>query len=128
MNDSQTPSANDGPRQPGQMYWYVVCLLLIVMIGCLAFLWFTERNQHRACVAVIADYQQKQSGLAELLKQGLSSYVAPLRAEEKTSREAVLDGQRRAVVVIESNAGKRLGFAPGDVIFVQRAEGASRPQ
>lgn len=127
MSDPQTSPASKS-NQPGQLYWYVVCLLLIVMIGCLAFLWIKERNQHRACQAVLLDYQQKQGGLVALLKQGISSYAAPVQPDEKKTREATVDGQRRAVVVIESHAGKRLGFAPGDVIVVQPAEAGTKPK
>jgi hypothetical protein len=73
---------------------------------------------------------EKQKKVADFFDKGLSSYVAPAQADEKSSVEATVEGQRRKVVVIDEAVGARLGFAEGDVIFVKKppAEPATAPR
>ena len=107
------------------MYWYIVAMLMLVVIGSLAYLWFAERN---ALVACQRDYQAEVDRLAkanksmfDVLNMGTTGGAAPAQAEEKSAMEATVDGRWRGVIVIDEPVGRRLGFAGGDVIFVKRS-------
>ena len=114
------PSPRNESSESGQWYWHVVAVLLVVVIGCLAYLWFAEKKQNRFLRDRLAAMTKSENQIVDILNKGFSSLVAPAQADEKSSREATVDGQPRKVVVIDETVGARLGFAQGDVIFVKK--------
>ena len=45
---SEAAAAPPRAQPPSQAYWYLVCVLLLVIIGCLAYLWSSEHNSRVA--------------------------------------------------------------------------------
>jgi hypothetical protein len=59
--------------------------------------------------------------MVDFVSKEMTAYAAPAKTQEKSAKEAMVDGRRRGVVEINESVGRRLGFAGGDVIFVKKA-------
>jgi hypothetical protein len=123
MENSQPPPQNEAP-QVGQGYLYIVAVLLLTVIGSLAYLWFAERNARVSCQVQMGDQVARLAkanrSMMDIFSKGESQYVAPAQTEEKSAMEATVDGRRRNVIAIDETVGRRLGFAGGDVILVKK--------
>jgi hypothetical protein len=124
MENSQ-PQPQNETAQVGQGYLYIVAVLLLTVIGSLAYLWFAERNARVACQRQMGDQVARlatvNKSMMDFLNAGMAGYTTPAQKEEKSAMEATVDGRRRGVVAIDESVGRRLGFAGGDVIFVKKA-------
>ena len=127
MENPQPPPQNERP-QVGQGYLYVVAVLLLTVIGSLAYLWFAERNARVFWQAEAARLLGFNKAMVDFLSQQMTSYVAPAQAEEKSATEAAVHGRRRSAISIDESVGRRLGFTGGDVIFVKKGPTTSATQ
>ncbi|MCY2932187.1 MAG: hypothetical protein NTV86_22365 [Planctomycetota bacterium] len=106
-------------------------LLLVVIIGMLAFLWLRERRTRMGLEADLARVQKGASDDSTLRAlQGLMSQGGAVgsaggveafswtKDREGEPLKAVVDGRACMAVRITREAGERLGFRPGDVICV----------
>lgn len=124
MENPQLPPQNE-ISQVGQGYLYIVAVLLLTVIGSLAYLWFAERNARVACQTQMRDQVARLSNanksMMDFLNTGMAGSTTPAQKEEKSAMEATVDGRRRGAITIEESVGRRLGFAGGDVIFVKKS-------
>jgi hypothetical protein len=124
MENPQPPPQRE-TAQVGQGYLYIVAVLLLTVIGSLAYLWFAERNARVACQRQMGDQVARlataNKSMMDFLNAGMAGYTTPAQKEEKSATEATVDGQRRGVIAIDESVGRRLGFSGGDVIFVKKA-------
>jgi hypothetical protein len=124
MENPQPPPQSETP-QVGQGYLYIVAVLLLTVIGSLAYLWFAERNARVACQRQMGDQVTRlataNKSMMDFLNAGMAGYTTPAQKEEKSAMDATVDGQRRGVIAIDESVGRRLGFSGGDVIFVKKA-------
>ncbi len=109
-----------------------VGLMLVLIIGMLAFLWQRERKTRVGLESDLAqvrkDAQQRMQALQGLMGQAAPSSVGGVEPfswlkdrDAAPAAKAVVDGLPYAAVRITGEAGERLGFRPGDVICVSAA-------
>ncbi|MFW6133194.1 MAG: hypothetical protein ACOC8F_04800 [Planctomycetota bacterium] len=125
--DPESPT--DRRNTSDTRYLVIVSILLALIIVSLAALWLIERNrrigaQRRLAEARTQTKQQLASFLERQLAgpaaQGGVAPLAPADIVELTAR----NGRRR--LRIDADAGRRLGFRPGDVVEVA-PRAATRP-
>lgn len=114
-----------------------VGLLLVVIIGMLAFLWLRER---RTRIGLEEQVTQSRKGTAdEATLRALFSQVREVpsvggvegfswtKDREGEPLKALVDGKPCMAMRITRQAGERLGFRPGDVICVPESPAATGP-
>jgi hypothetical protein len=116
--------------------------MLVVVIVMLAALWIRERRARVAAENGILDAQKQVEGMRMLIQklqfsQALGVQPAPGEGGVKPFSwaedclpgkplKALLEGDPMAPLAITWQAGTRLGFRPGDLVYVSPAP-ASRP-
>ena len=117
---SEAAAAPPRAQPPSQAYWYLVCVLLLVIIGCLAYLWSSEHNSRVAAqndLKALSDRDRQQNEAVQAFLSRINGAVAPLQADERSSHTVTIEGRSRQAVVISDDTARRLGFAPGEVIL-----------
>ena len=120
MENPQPPPRSDAPPC-SQGYWHIVAVLMLVVIGSLAYLWFAERNARVYWHDRAVKLSDSNKSIIDVLSNSASVFAGPALEKEKSSMEATIDGRRRGVIMIDESVGRRLGFDGGDVIFVKKA-------
>lgn len=123
--DSEGPEAPEGRSKPELLYFGIVSVLLVLILGALAVLWVRERNAHRRLSdQYLRDrvlWEQANQKLGATLQQQamrLQGRVEPLAPDEAIGGSATIDGRPRGVLTISPAVGRRLGLAPGTVLIV----------
>ena len=119
------------PRGSGDARFnIIVAALLVLIIASLSGLWLIERNRRVRAERALADFQAQQLQAQALLSQfaaGNAPGLAPpggavesqtFRRGELPSEAVVMEGKDRTMFKISPDAGERLGFQAGDIIFV----------
>lgn len=124
----------DTPRGADLKYFAVVGVLLLMIIASLCALWLKERsnaNQLAGRVRQLRSRRLSQAQLRQMVSSRLaaarSGGVQPIRREDVYKAPATLDGEKVQVLHISPDAGRRLGFRPGDVIHVGREAAETAP-
>jgi hypothetical protein len=112
-----------GSPQTDSRYLIIVGALLLVIIGSLAALWMMERNRRITAendlVAANGKMQSLQTALlGKMMAAGEGAAVPPINRRLIPSKEAQLGADRVRVFDVTSEAGRMIGFEPGDVIRV----------
>ncbi len=148
MTDQDVPprSAADESKQ-----YLVIGGLLVLIIALLATLWVRERRSRVSAEATVVQLRQQlqaiqqlsglrtlgqgDEALQEALRQRMEggeleplapgteppALPAPVQREDLPSETAEFQGRVRTVFRISEAAGRRIGFAPGDVVVVQES-------
>lgn len=108
----------------------IVAVLLVLIIASLSGLWLIERNRRVRAERALADFQSQQLQAQALLSQFAGSHapgvVVPgaaaegqtFRRSELPSEAVVMEGKDRTMFKISPDAGERLGFQAGDIVFI----------
>ncbi len=123
--DSVEPPKNAGDAR----FNIVVAVLLVLIMASLSGLWLIERNRRVRAERALADFQGQQLQAQALLSQFAIAHAkeqAPggagagesFRRESLESEAVVMEGKDRTMFKISPEAGEKLGFRAGDIIFV----------
>jgi len=99
----------------------VVGGLLVLIIACLAVLWFSESRRRSAVERDLDALKRRSAGMeAMLTRTMLAGPAEPLAVvrEQLPARTVELDGKATTALMLGAQAGERMGFSPGDVIVV----------
>jgi len=123
--DSVEPAKGAGDAR----FNIVVAVLLVLIMASLSGLWLIERNRRVRAERALADFQGQQLQAQALLSQFAAAHAkeqspGPAGAGESFRRESleseavVMEGKDRTMFKISPDAGEKLGFRAGDIIFV----------
>jgi len=131
MNDPHQGTSK-ASAQADTRYFMVVGALLGLIIAALAALWLRERARRVSAEQALALVRQQQQRAQEVLGRLMSARVAeavrPVARDDLPRETVTWNGRQKSVLRIGAAAGKRFGFAPGDVIVVSpEASPASQP-
>jgi hypothetical protein len=124
LNESRSAQA-PRPQRFAAPWWLSGLLVLMLMLT--AGLWWKERSA-RLAAGRAAAREDRPDALMELLRRAETPDPAafePLRREDLPGRPVELLGRRRTLYEISPEAGRRMGFRPGDVILVVEPPRAS---
>jgi len=95
--------------------------LLVLIIACLAILWFSESRRRLAAEGDVDVLKRRSVGMEAMLTRKMLAVPAePLAVvrEQLPARTVDLDGKATTALMLGAEAGERMGFSPGDVIMV----------
>ena len=136
MTPENAPSPQPKTRQD---FWYNLALgaLVVLIIASLAMLWTRERHRRQNAegdlMTLGQQYQQLKMAYAQMAvanlggAEGRSVSIRPVVREDLMPTRGNLDGQTVPLYRITEATGKRMGFEPGDMIWVTPAP-ATQPQ
>jgi hypothetical protein len=133
MTDETSPRP-DTPAPQDKGYLLVVMALLVVIVVTLAALWMLERRGRRSALAQLDTATQQISRRENLLKQLVLERVAADAARVNRSQlprqDIQWNGRAVKAYALTADAGKAMGFEPGDVVLVlpEPASAASQSQ
>ena len=114
-----------------------VGVMLVLIIGMLAYLWLRERRTRIGLESDLAEVRKRTSEmqvLQALMGQagataggGVEAFSWLKDRDAAPDAKATVDGQPYAAVRITREAGERLGFRPGDLILVSKTPTATAP-
>ena len=121
--DSLDGSAARGSAAADARFQIIVAALMVLIIAALAGLWLIERNRRIRAERELAEFSQRQlqaqAMLSQLAMGGLEPQTTPRINRADLPPELVtLEHMGRTMLKISADAGERLGFLPGDIVFV----------
>jgi hypothetical protein len=113
----------------GTWYLTTVGVLLVCIIALLSILWVRERSARTAAErdrdaaegardAAVRKYDGLAQAVGAVMDGALKAQARTIRRDELPTREAKFEGRPRSVLELDPAAGRRMGFAPGDLILV----------
>ena len=126
-NLQEPDPAGDGGQSPAQTslaYQVTAGVVLLLIMALLAVLWVTERSARITAQVGEASMQQRRESIEAVLRdlmagQGERPAIA-IRRDELPARSCRLDGDERELLLLDARQGRRLGFAGGDLILIER--------
>ena len=109
--------------QADSRYLIIVGALLLVIIGSLAALWMMERNRRITAENDLVAANQKTQSLqtaliGKMMAAGEGAAAPPINRKLIPYKDAQLGADRVRVFDVTTEAGRMIGFEPGDVIRV----------
>ena len=93
----------------------------MLIIACLAILWFSESRRRLAAEGDVDVLKRRSVGMEAMLTRKMLAVPAePLAVvrEQLPARTVDLDGKATTALMLGAEASERMGFSPGDVIMV----------
>jgi len=119
-----------GPRDGWWQYIVTVGVLMVLIIALLAALWARERaarlSAQRELAKALRQCRGMQSALGQIIAQNTAGRTQPIHRADLPTRTVRLDGVTRPLLLVGSAAGRRMGFAAGDMILIT-GSGPTRP-
>lgn len=123
-------TSRPGTRE-GTRYLGAVGLLLVLIIALISVLWVRERRGRGAAErdrdAALEKYDELERAVGAVISVALKTQVHSVRREELPTRQAKFENRRRSVLELPPGMGRKLGFAPGDLILVTEDTGETQP-
>lgn len=117
MNDNP----NTTPEQ-NNTFSLIVAALLVVILVALAGLWIIERRQRGRAendlMLLQAEGQKKMQTMGNMLVQQMTQKQVAVNREQLPTQQVDFNGRARTILLLSAADGEKLGFQPGDVIFV----------
>jgi len=122
MADTTSEPRNETPKNEAG-YLLVVCILLVVISVALAWLWQMQKKRTEEAQRALVE-QQRANPLAQFLSQ--AGQQQPFAKQDAAPETIQFNGRPTPLYKISTQAVRRIGFDPGDLILVSD-QPTSRP-
>jgi type II secretory pathway pseudopilin PulG len=120
---ADTDPKNETPKNEAG-YLLVVCILLVVISVALAWLWQMQKRRTEEAQRALIE-QQRANPLAQFLSQ--AGQQQPFPKQDAAPETIQFNGHPTPLYKLSAQAGRRIGFEPGDLISVLSDQPTSRP-